>query len=293
MRLLIGALVFFASVSFANESDEREKLRCETLLDKTSILRYFRNNGDFVETRDGFWIQRGTQMAFVDKTGVAVRSRMGNNASHLEIIRRQIGEARFNEIMSSPSSGDELDRLMKQIAIAAENPENIREAEELYAEIEDVPASQPLSPEMEVHVLTLLKKMERLAMPLSDWLRPKIQENRLNQLPASSFDHPQIERRIKPNVRVFKASKVKVLLNKERSFIISSGRYELPDNLHSVAQDILNRILPKVRFFNRTQAIPGYLIVHSTNGDFSKGRIEFIRKGDMIVEDVEDYDFSN
>ncbi len=288
-------LLLFAQLAAAETPDGERRLRCEPLLERTStsLLRHFRSAEEFSETRNGTWMERGGRLIFVPIDGSAsIRAPIENNASHLEIIRRQIGNERFNQIMSSPSSGDELARILAEIAIAAENPDNVREAEELLEDIEAYAPSQPLSEELERQVLTLYKKMERLASPMAEWLRPKVLEGRINQLPASSFDQRDIERRIGPNVRIFKASKVTILLAKPRTFIISSGKSSFPDNLHSVAQDVLNKLLPKSRFFNRRDAVPGYLIVYGNNGNFNQGRIEFVRKGDLVVEDLESFDFN-
>ncbi len=288
---VLAALALATSLTYAGPADQ---LRCESALERASILRYFRQNGNFEETRDGIWTRDNGRLVFISNSGAVINGApILNSASHLEIIRRQIGDARLNQILSSSTPDDDLSKLMADIALAAENPENVREAEEILEETESYPAAQPLPELLEKQILTLLKTMERLASPLAEWLKPKVLNGRLNQLLPGTFDNKEMERRIGPTVRIYKASLVNVLLSKPRQFIISSGRYAQPDMYHAVAQEVLNKMIPKARFFNRRDAIPGYILVYGENESFLKGRIEFVRKGDLTVERSENYDFTS
>ncbi len=264
---------------------------CEPLLtNRADILRHFRNAPDFQETRTGTWIQRNGRMIFVaDATGISITTPIVNSSAHLEIIRRQVGDERFRQIMSSPSRDKDLADAMNGVAEQREDPALVLDAEKIHDEIEQYRFDADLPENLEKMALRKLKFMERFASPMTPWLRPKVLNKRIAQLGQVWFDDP-ISKQVSKTVALYKAVLVKVHLKDTHQFIFSSGTSTFADMTHSELHGTLEIVIPRNR---RRDSIPGYIMVRADDETMMKGRVDFIRKGDKTVMFSEVYDFTD
>lgn len=265
---------------------------CNRSLLNAGVLRAFRGGDGFHEMRNGgTWIWNGNRMVYMDRDGTLVSGLASNSASHEEILRRQLGPDRYNRILEARGRDRENVRtaqVQDLIRITDEGSASL-DPDEVLAEVEGFGPRAPLSTEVEGKVLRVLRDMGRLGRPLMDWLEPKWRNGTLNQIPGHLMDDP-IERRIRPEVLVYKAILARVYLSEEHSLIVSSGLSSAADSLHEFPRAALLMVVPRQRV---REMLPGYLVITSYDGTtFGRGRIEFVSKGSKQVLAEENFNFT-
>lgn len=279
-RLLVPLILVWATPVLGHD--------CERSLVDSALIRHFRKGGDFIQTSKGFYTRVDGIWKFVPDGGgqPLLVNPPGNNAAHLAILRRQVGEERWNEISSSPNPDAALAEELRRKSLE-ETKLNVPDIDEVLAQVEETSVHLDLPQATEDLVLATLKRLERYASPLLPWLEPKIREGRLDQLHPGSFDDP-IHKRIKKNVFVYKAVLVTVHLNGYKQFILSSGYSKIADSLHANLHSALELVVPRAR---RKESIPGYIIVTGWDESMKRGSVEFVTKSKHERLLIEDYSF--
>ena len=200
--------------------------------------------------------------------------REANPSSHMKILKRMMGPERFSEFLRTRDHGL-LDHTLDQELAKSQSTEDQLDAEELLAQTEKIPANQPLPVDLENTVFRLFSQMGRLASPMKDWLRPKLEGQRLTQLPSHLLEDP-IEREVSQNVLVYKAVLFRMRLHGTREFIMSGSASGLPDQVHDLVIRSVTMAVPKQRL---EAATSGYLVIRFVDAQHTRGTIEFVTKG--------------
>lgn len=101
--------------------------------------------GEVIETRNGFWVFRKGQSAFYRDSGQTVASVFVEDASHLEILRRQLGEARYEKILASRHPGRAVDKAIdERVTKKFEAAGLLATANRIREQILQVPGNRPI-----------------------------------------------------------------------------------------------------------------------------------------------------
>lgn len=267
--IIIGLL--FSFTGFAKQA-------CQEIL--SSDLRHFHSPVEFSEKTKGFYTLHHGQLVFVrDEEGTrkVISPPILNSAAHREILRRQLGAERFSSLMSSADRERALAEILKAEAEKNEgHPAISEDPEELKAEVSRYGRHEPLPTELEARVLKYLRSVQRLASPMTAWLKPKLLGGKLQQLPVDLLEDP-IARIARPDRVLYKAQLIEVFLGEKRQILLSAGASGLPDGVHQLVLESLLMIVPRERLRSVT---PGYLAISFLNSNDPRfGIIEFLTKG--------------
>lgn len=267
--IVIGLL--FSFTSFAKQA-------CQEIL--SSDLRHFHSPVEFSEKATGFYTLHRGQMVFVrDDEGLrkVISPPILNSAAHREILRRQLGAERFSSLMSSQDRERSLAEILKaEVEKNQGHPATSEDPEELKSEVSRYGRHEPLPAELEARVLKYLRSVQRLASPMTAWLKPKLLGGKLQQLPVELLEDP-IARIASPDRFLYKAQLIEVFLGEKRQILLSAGASGLPDGVHQLVLESLLMIVPRERLRSVT---PGYLVISFLNSNDPRfGVIEFLTKG--------------
>lgn len=128
LRLPLIVIVFGIIPSLAEASAEEERrLRCQAALTHWSLTAQFhREADDFIETSNGTIMIRGSRLTFFRDNGSTLESTLPYDASHLAILRRQIGESRFQNALAAANPSHAIENEAKNAAQEFENLAAVR-----------------------------------------------------------------------------------------------------------------------------------------------------------------------
>lgn len=259
----------------------------------TEQLRYFRGDTDIAEGPEGTtYIRNGVIHYIGEQKQEQVFMPIVNVASHFEILRRQMGPDAIAAMMASRNPERQISQLLQQQIRSTESEnltdlrfEDIQQTVAAFAPHEDLPP--PVARQVEL----ALSQMGRHANSLTNWLRPKAVNGRIQQLSPGLITDP-IEKDIQAGRIVYKAVLVDVHMDGIHKIILSAGASGAPDFYHRTLIEALLMLVPNVRI---SRTIPGYIVITPNNpSDPSRGTIAFVTKGEQRRQIVsEAYDFSH
>lgn len=288
MRFLVTLSILWVvtgAATFGQAMPEtRPDFSCEQALTDAKKLRYFRNGDGYVERQNGTYFSGDRSLRYLPGTKKSKESTplvnvLGdqNFGSHLEIIRRQLGTKRFINIMESNDPDHALVRAIRNDLAETEDQENVEDAETLKQIIEtDFGPKEPLNETRARQVMAIYQRMGRTAPTLVEWLEPLVRGNKLRQLNKSLLQDP-IEKTVRPNIVIYKAIQVKLLLDVPTTFFISAGESGSPDTFHEILIGAITMVVPKSRIMASRS---GYLVIENYIPKEPRyGSIKFVTKG--------------
>lgn len=277
--------------------ETRPDFSCEQALTDADKLRYFRGGDNYIERPSGTYYSGDRALRYLpglknSQEAVPLINVLGpqNFSSHLEIIRRQLGTKQFIKIMESGNPGHALTRAIREDLAETEDQENVEDAETLKEIIESgYGPKEPLSESRARQVMAIYQRMGRTAPTLKEWLEPLIREKRLRQLNRAAMQDP-VDKLIRPNVVIYKAIQVQLMLDVPTTFFISAGESGSPDTFHEILMGAITMVVPKSRILATRS---GYLIIENYIPKEPRyGAIKFVTKG-FVKETLahESFDF--
>lgn len=288
VRFLVTLSIFWlvtVAVPHANSMPKKPTdFSCEQALTDANKLRYFRSGEGYVERQNGTYFSGDRSLRYLpgtkkSKEATPLVNVLGeqNFGSHLEIIRRQLGTKRFINIMESDDPDHALVRAIRNDLAESEDQENVEDAETLKQIIEsDFGPKDPLSENRARQVIAIYQRMGRTAPTLVEWLEPLLRGNKLRQLNKSLLQDP-IEKTVRPNIIIYKAIQVKLMLDVPTTFFISAGESGSPDTFHEILIGAITMVVPKSRILSSRS---GYLVIENYIPKEPRyGSIKFVTKG--------------